>query len=136
MASCHSLDPAMAFTDPQDLKNITASTVGASTLVLPRTSSSTDFGQFRSADGAKTFTISHQYGKRYRRVVRLDVKATVPDPLVTGVSTVQSMSVYTVVDIPPVGFSQADQKGYVDNLCAFLVGTAYGNTVKFLGGES
>jgi hypothetical protein len=126
----------MAFSDPQDLKNLTAPTISASTLVLPRTSSATDFGQYKSADGMTAFTISHQYGKRYRRSARYDIRATVPDPLVTGISTVQSMSVYLVVDVPPVGFSQTTQKGYVDNLCAWLTATSYNNTVKFLGGES
>jgi hypothetical protein len=101
----------MAFSDPQDLKNLTAPTISASTLVLPRTSSATDFGQYKSADGMTAFTISHQYGKRYRRSARYDIRATVPDPLVTGISTVQSMSVYLVVDVPPVGFSQTTQKG-------------------------
>lgn len=126
----------MSFSDPQDLKVVTSTVRGASSFTLPRTSSAADFGQFKSSDGYTSFTISHQYAKRYRRVARLDVKAIVADPLLVGVNSLQSMSVYLVVDSPQSGFTQAVQKQYVDNLCDWLTNNSYANTVKLLGGES
>lgn len=124
------------FNDPALLKVVTASTIGTTAFTLPRTSASLNYGQFAANDGNTKFTIQHSYGKRVRRVVRLDIKAIVADPLLTGVNAEQSMSTYLVTDIPRTGFSVAAQKGYVDNLVSWLVDSSYANTLKFLGGES
>jgi hypothetical protein len=125
----------MSFPDPYARKT-TATLTTAAVDNIPRTSSAADFGQFKSSDGFLSFTLSHQYGKRTRRVARLDVKAILADPLLTGVNALQSMSVYTVVDVPSTGFTIAAQRGYVENLSTWLGESNYANTLKFLGGES
>jgi len=42
--------------------------------------------------------VSHQYGKRTRRVARLDIKTIQSSPLATGISIPQSHSCYAVLD--------------------------------------
>lgn len=126
----------MAFSDPQNLRALTSIVDGAIMATLPRTTSAQDLGQFKNPDQTQSLSVSHQYAKRIRRVVRLDAKAIVTDPLLAGVSTLQSMSVYLVVDSPQSGFDRDDQKSYVEALTQWLAGDNFGNTFKFLGGES
>lgn len=125
----------MAFSDPQTLAKTTASTTGAVVFSTPRTGMSDGAAKYTTADGNLTLGISHQIGKRIRRVVRVDYKAIVADPLLTGVNAEQSMSVYLVVDVPKQGFTQTTQKDFVDHLTTWLITSNYANTVKFLGGE-
>jgi hypothetical protein len=125
----------MAFPDPQTLAKTTASTVGATVYTTPRTGMSDSAAKYSTADGNLTLSISHQIGKRVRRVVRLDYKAILADPLLTGVNAEQSMSVYIVVDAPKQGFTQTTQKDFVDHLTTWLSSSSYANTFKFLGGE-
>lgn len=62
---------------------------------------------YQTANGLDRLTIQHSQKARNRHVVRLDRKATVADPLTTGNNFETSFSVYTVIDMPRVGFSAA-----------------------------
>jgi len=116
----------MAFADPQ--------TVMAAT--LPRTFFEGTEGRFTSSDGDLTLRVSHTYGKRTRRLIRIDKKKISVDPLNPNISVPSSMSVQLVVDIPVQGFSIADQKAVVDGLNALLTASTGAATTKLLGGES
>lgn len=120
------------YSDPQSL------TINGSAVTLPRTASGVDNGGFTAADGNVKMTVSHQYGKRARRTVRIDHKKIVPDELLTSVSKQVSTSVYVVVDAPLVGYNGAEQKQIIDALAAWLAaGTgAANNALRLVGGES
>lgn len=106
--------------------------------VLPRISTSENRGDYAIdglTEGNLRATISHLYNKRTRRTVRLDLSANAADPLLTGVYTPISMSVYVVADVPKgATFTPAQQKIVVTALADWLkAGT---NTDKFLAGEN
>lgn len=122
--------------EPQTTKTLSASTAGSAVATLPRTSFGTNAGVFATADGTTKLSVSHQYGKRTRRSVRLDFSSIVADPLVSGLSTLQTASVYVVIDHPPAVFSQGTLKGYVENLATWIVEGSFANTLKWLGGEA
>jgi hypothetical protein len=46
------------------------------------------------------------------------------------------MSVYLVIDIPTVGYTNAEQKYQVDALTAWLTASSGANVTKVLGGEA
>jgi hypothetical protein len=81
-------------------------------------------------------TISHSYGKRTRRQIRIDHQKTAVDPLIPAQNKPYSMSYYVVVDVPPVGYSVADQIKILKGLFTNLAATTDANYTKFLGGES
>lgn len=115
----------MAFADPQSI----------AAKSLPRTSSEMNAGEFRNADSDAVLRISHQYGRRNRRLVKFTSTKIAPDPF-TGVNTTFSGSVQLVLDVPPVGMTLAEQKALIDGLAAWLTATSGSNTIKFIGGES
>lgn len=118
------------FADPQSV------TLGGSAKTLPRTSSGTDSGVFKTADGNAVLSVSHQYGKRYRRTIRLDHRKIAADPLNAAQNLNYTSSVYLVVDIPPVGYSPTDIQDVLDGFIANLQASTKANEIKFLGGES
>lgn len=120
----------MAFADPQTI------TINAVAQTLPRTSAGVNQGAFTTSDGAYTESISHTYGNRTRRVLRLDSKKVAVDPLSPTTNKPYSMSAYLVVDIPTVGYSVAEQKQVVDGLVAYLAASTGAKVTQLLGGES
>lgn len=116
------------FSEPQSL---TVATVAKS---LPRVSFGDFDGVFQTSDASLKLRISHVLRNRNRRTVRLDITKTAADPLLDGVSRPYSMSVYTTVDHPTVGFSNQE---VIDNLKALTDWLAVaGNATKLAGGES
>jgi hypothetical protein len=120
----------MAFADPQSV------TINAVANSLPRTSSGTSSGKFTKDDGNVALTVSHQYGKRTRRQLRLDFSKIAPDPLISAQNIKYSMSAYLVVDIPVTGFTVVEQKQIVDALTAYLTASSGARVTQLLGGEN
>jgi len=120
----------MAFADPQTV------TINAVAVPLPRTSSGINAGVFTKDDGNVKLLVSHAYGKRTRRTVRIDTQKVIPDPLFPAQNTPRSMSVYIVVDTPSTGYTLAEQKQLVDALAAYLTASSGARTVQLLGGEN
>jgi hypothetical protein len=120
----------MAFSDPQTI------TINAVAQTLPRTSSGINQGAFATSDGAYKESISHTYGNRTRRVLRLDASKVAADPLNPTQNKPYSMSAYLVVDIPTFGYSVTEQKQVVDGLVAYLAATSGAKVTQLLGGES
>jgi hypothetical protein len=118
------------FTDPQSV------TVGGTAISLPKTSSGLDQGKYNAADGLTTLRISHQYGKRNRRLIRLDSAKISENPFTAGLSERFSMSVQLVVDTPIVGYTVAEQKAIVDALVAYLAASSGARVTQLLGGEN
>lgn len=118
------------FTDPQ---SVTIATVA---IGLPRVSSETNKGVFRSNDNFVVETVSHQYGNRTRRMFRIDHSKITPDPLQSTQSNLSQMSFYIVADVPKVGYTVSDQKAVIDGFLAQLNASSGALITKFLGGEN
>ncbi len=120
----------MSFSDPQ---SITINSVANS---LPRVSSGVNSGDFQSNDGAIHLTISHSYGKRTRRVIRVDQKKLSSDPYVPANFKDTRLGAYLVIDQPLTGFTNTEVKYLVDGLTAYLTAASGANVTKILGGEN
>ncbi len=117
-------------TDPQSV------TISGTAISLPRTSGGENKGTFTSNDGNNIENVSHTYGRRNRRMFRLDTSKVAPDPLISSTNIVHSMGVYLVVDTPKTGYTVAEQKAVVDGLLAQLSASSGALITKFLGGEN
>jgi hypothetical protein len=120
----------MAFADPQSI------TINAVANSLPRTSSGPNTGTFTSNDGAVKQTVSHAYGKRTRRTLRIDHQKVAADPFLAGTNTKYSMSAYVVVDVPVTGYTVTEAKQIVDGLLAALTASSGAKITQLLGGEN
>jgi len=120
----------MALADPQIV------TINAVATNLPRTGMGPSSGTFTSADGLVELAVSHQKGKRVRRVVRLDHSKVAADPLLAGVNVKASMSAYLVIDTPTTGYSTAEAKQIVDALTSYLTSSSGARVSQVLGNES
>lgn len=114
------------FADPQSV------TVNAVAQSLARISSAELASKYRKDDGSYSLIVSHQEGKRNRRVVRLEHRKIAADPL-TADNVEYSMSVYLVFDVPPVGYTATELKDIGLGLTGWL---SSANILKVLGGES
>jgi hypothetical protein len=120
---------AMAFADPQTV------TINAVAQTMPRTGSGTNSGSFATNDGTVKLSVSHAYGKRNRRTIRINHSKIAADPLLSE-NVEFSMSSYLVVDVPPRGYTVTEAKQVVDGLVAYLAASTGANITKLLGGES
>lgn len=120
----------MAFADPQSV------TISGDAKSLPRVGTSDGKSTYRKDDSTVEMTISHQYGKRTRRAIRLISNKIVEDPLLSTVNVPVSTSITLVVDSPVVGFTNAELKAVVDGLTAYLTASSGAKVTQFLGGES
>lgn len=120
----------MALPDPQSV------TVGGVTTSLPRVSSGENSGSFQSNDGTIRMSVSHSYGKRTRRTIRLEHSKIAADPLISSTNIRHSMTSYIVVDVPVTGYTVAEAKAVVDGLIGVLTASSGAATTKLLGGEN
>lgn len=120
----------MAFADPQTI------TINAVATSLPRTSSGTNSGAFTSNDGTIRKSVSHAYGKRVRRTMRVDLSKVAADPLITNQNVKLSTSVYIVVDHPVSGFTVTELKQLIDGFIASLSASSGAQITSLLGGEN
>lgn len=120
----------MAFTDPQSV------TISSVAIPLPRTSVGKDTSTYMSADGLVKLSASHAYGRRTRRVLRLDHSKLTADPFIPAQNTKVSMSNYIVFDVPVAGYSSSDVTAVYQGFKALFTGTSDALITKLLGGES
>nr|QDH90042.1 MAG: hypothetical protein H1BulkLitter6301_000002 [Leviviridae sp.] len=120
----------MSFADPQSV------TINAIANSLPRISSGVNVGAFSKDDATVKLGVSHQYGKRIRRTIRLDHQKYAADPLVSSTNVLRSMSVYIVADVPLQGYTIAEQKQIVDGLTGYLTASTGARVTQLLGGEN
>jgi hypothetical protein len=119
----------VAFADPQSV------TINAVANSLPRISSGVNTGAFQKDDTTVALSVSHQYGKRTRRQLRLDHSKIAAD-VFTSDNVKYSMSAYLVVDVPETGYTVAEQKQIVDALTAYLTASSGAKVTQLLGGEN
>jgi len=100
---------------------------------LPRTTSGSNQSEYTTADGLYKLKISSSYGKRNRRVVRLEQSKVAADPFASGLNKQYSMSTFLVIDTPPTGYTNTELGYIIQALVAWL---SSANVAKVLGGES
>lgn len=120
----------MALADPQ---SITINTVANS---LPRTSVGPNSGTYTKDDGTVKLTVSHIYGKRVRRSIRVDHKKVAPDPLISSQNIMHSMSANLVIDVPITGYTVTEAKQICDGLLTALTATSGKLLSDALGGQN
>ncbi len=117
------------FTDPQSV------TISGSAKSLPRTSSTENGAKFATSDRTHRMSVVHNYGRRQRHTIRLEVDTITASPLITGQNVVNSMSVYLVADLPN-GYDTTTAKAVIDGFLASLSASTGANVTKLVGGES
>lgn len=120
----------MAFADPQSV------TINAVATSLPRVSTGVNQSKYVSNDGLVEMTVSHAYGRRNRRLIRIDHSKTAPDPLISSQNIKHSMSAHLVVDVPTTGYTVTEAKQIVDALTGYLTASSGAQVTKLLGGEN
>jgi hypothetical protein len=111
-------------------------TINSVAVSLPRTGSSLNQGVFASADGLVSEVVSHQVGKRVRHMMRINHSKIAADPFLASTNAKYSMSAYIVFDVPPVGYTVAEQKQVIDGFIAQLNASSGALITKVLGNEN
>lgn len=120
----------MSFTDPLSI------TISGVAIPLPRTSVGDDESEYTSADGLTKVSASHTYGRRTRRVLRVDTSKVAADPFKPAENVELSMSLYMVFDLPVAGYSNTDALAVYTGFKTLYTATSDQMVTKLLGGES
>lgn len=120
----------MSFADPQSI------TISGSAISLPRTSVGDGKSLYTSADGLVTLAAQHAYGKRSRRVLRIDHSKLTSDPFIPANNVKVSMSNYLVFDLPVAGYTAAEAKAVYAGFKGLFTASSDAIIDKLLGGES
>jgi hypothetical protein len=120
----------MSFTDPLSV------TISAVTTPLPRVSVEENESRYQSADGLIALTASHEYGKRTRRLLRIDTSKMTSDPFRPAENVKVSMSNYMVFDLPPAGYTGTEALAVYTGFKTLFTATSDAMITKLLGGES
>jgi len=120
----------MSFTDPLSI------TIAAATIPLPRVSVGSGSSDYVSANGLVRVNASSAYGRRTRRVLRVDHSKITADPFIPAQNTKVSMSNYIVFDVPPAGYSNSEALEVYAGFKALFTASSDLLITKLLGGES
>lgn len=120
----------MSFTDPISLNP------GSGAVSLPRIAVRDNGSTYSSADGTLKVTADSQYGKRIRRVLRVDFAKITADPFLPATNSQKSMSNYMVFDLPATGFSVSEALALYSGFLAVYNASSAAMITKLLGGES
>jgi hypothetical protein len=120
----------MSFTDPQTV------TISAVTTPLPRTSVEGDEVTYQSADALIQMLASHDYGKRNRHLLRINHSKLTADPFIPTENVKVSMSCYIVFDVPPAGYTVAEQLAVYTGFKTQFTASSDALITKLLAGES
>lgn len=123
----------MSFADPQ---SVTYPAPISTTVSLPRVSSGDGRSVYRSSDGFHSLTASSQYGKRTRRVLRLDYTKISADVYLPDQNVQKGMNTYLVFDLPSSGFTNAEALAVYSALKGAMTASTDALITKLLGGES
>jgi hypothetical protein len=120
----------MAFSDPLSI------TISAVTTPLPRISTMQDEAIYQSADGLIQVQASHDSGKRYRHLLRVNHSKLAPDPFRPTENVKVSMSNYIVFDVPVAGYTATEQMAVYAGFKTLYTATSDALITKLLGNES
>jgi len=116
--------------DPQ---SVTYATVAKSLPAISRGDSSSSY-QLSDSGVTYNLTVSHQFAKRNRAVVRLRRDSLVSDVLVPANSVAASMSATFTLDFPTTGLTLTDADNLAQALIAWL--GVSGRILRVAGGET
>ncbi len=122
----------MAYSDPQ---SVTIGTVPGA-VSLPRISTGSDVGRFSNYDQKTDLKVTTTYGRRNRHTARVDFSKVVTDPLVSTTNVVASASAIFSIDVPPTGFTAAEQKDLAKALLNWLTASTDAALIKLIAGEN
>lgn len=118
-------------TDPQTL------TVATVAIPMPKVSTTDNRSTYSSADYTRKLLVSHSYGKRTRRTVRINREKIAPDAIFPAQNRPYGMSAYLVIDTPVnVGFTPVEIRDEVAALVLWLTAGSNANLTKVIGGEN
>jgi len=120
----------MAFTDPLSI------TISGTTTPLPRISTMQDESIYQSNDGLIQVQASHDSGKRYRHLLRVNHSKLAPDPFRPTENVKVSMSHYIVFDVPVAGYTTTEQIAVYTGFKTMYTAATDALITKLLGGES
>lgn len=120
----------MAFSDPLSV------TISSVTSPLPRVSTQGDETTYQSADGLIQVLASHDSGKRLRHLLRINHSKLTADPFIPAENVRVSMSTYIVFDVPPVGYTAAEQLAVYTGFKTMFTASTDALITKLLAGES
>jgi hypothetical protein len=120
----------MAFSDPLSI------TISAVTTPLPRISTMEDESIYQSGDGLIQVQASHDSGKRYRHLLRVNHSKLAPDPFRPTENVKVSMSHYIVFDVPVAGYTPTEQIAVYTGFKTMYSAATDALITKLLGGES
>jgi hypothetical protein len=120
----------MSFADPLTV------TISGTPIALPRTSVGEDESEYTSGDGLVKVTASHSYGKRDRRLIRIDHSKLSADVFRPTENVKSAMSYYGVFDLPKAGYTAADALAVFSGFNALMTASSNALVTKLLGGES
>lgn len=120
----------MSFSDPLSV------TISGVTTPLPRVSVGDDTSEYQSADGLIVVSASHNYGKRTRRLLRIDTSKITTDPFKPAENVKVGMSNYLVFDLPPAGYTAAEALAVYNGFKTLFTASTDAMITKLLGGES
>jgi hypothetical protein len=120
----------MAFADPLSV------TISAVTTPLPRISTMEDESIYQSNDGLIQVQASHDSGKRYRHLLRINHSKLAPDPFRPTENVKVSMSNYIVFDVPVAGYTATEAIAVYTGFKTLYTATSDALITKLLGGES
>ncbi len=116
--------------DPQSV------TLSGTATSLPRTSINQGGAVYSAPDSSIKLDVVHNIGRRNRSTVRLRQDKIAADPLIASTNRRLSATAYFGIDVPPEGFSVAEQVALVKALADWLTASTMANTTKVIGGES
>ncbi len=120
----------MSYSDPLSI------TIAAATTPLPRVNTGNNGSDYVSADGLIRVSASNAYGRRTRRVLRIDHSKLTSDPFIPAQNTKVSMSNYIVFDVPPAGYSNTQVLDVYTGFKSMFTASSDLLITKLLGGES
>lgn len=122
----------MSFTDPLSI------TISATTSPLPRIDVDGNKAVYQSSDGLIKVTADHDESKdkRARRVLRVDHSKLTANPHIPAENVRVSMSHYIVFDVPPAGYTAAEQLAVYTGFKTMYSASTDALITKLLGGES
>jgi hypothetical protein len=96
-----------------------------------------DESEYTSNDGLIRLSVSHSYGKRNRRLIRIDHAKMAPDAFRPSENVQVGMAVYTVFDLPSKGgYTPTEALAVFTGFNALLTASSNAVVTKLLGGES
>lgn len=120
----------MAFADPQ---SITFNGVATS---FARISSRENSSKYNNSDSSRRLLLSSSYGKRIRRVARIDDEKRAADPLFPTQNRPYSTSFYVVADLPEYGYTNTELAHIGAGLMTWLTASSNANFLRLLNGEN